>query len=200
MYIHKIKDNKANKTSMPLQVGERLGVRWLVNACIHVFIQCAWFIFDNNGGIMIQIALSLQKKTIISMLHRSVWKWQTQVQVSPQSRGGCCRHQRGAVSWPSVSLQEDTLQRQTLLLHPGHGWHHLLVRTRLCWGAAGPTCWATRCLNVRSFQWKLCSLATSKFVHLNKRFLKWKSLFSFSSCWCAELPTRSYNGTEVVDD
>lgn len=84
------------------------------------------------------------------MSHRTLWGWQSQVQVSPQSRGSCCRHQRGAVGRPAVSLQKDTLQGQTLFLYPGHGWHHLLVWTRLRWGAAGPTCWATRCLDVRN--------------------------------------------------
>lgn len=96
--------------------------------------------------------------------HRAPWKWQTQVQVSAQSRGGCCRHQRGAVSRPTVSLQEDTLQRQTLLLYPGHCWHHLLVWTRLRWGTAGPTCWATHCLSVRNPpQWKFRSLKRLSF-------------------------------------
>lgn len=84
------------------------------------------------------------------MSYRTLWRWQTKVQVSSQFRGGCYRHQRGAVSRPTVCLQEDMLQRQTILLHPGHGWHHLLVWTRLCWGTTGPTCWATHCLNVRN--------------------------------------------------
>ncbi|KAM9362765.1 tRNA (adenine(37)-N6)-methyltransferase isoform 2-T2 [Symphorus nematophorus] len=55
------------------------------------------------------------------MSHRTLRERQAPVQVSAQSRGSCRRHQRGAVSRPTVCLQEDTLHRQTLLLHPGRG-------------------------------------------------------------------------------